>query len=384
MKKATRPGPTSTPKVSKPDLFLTPSPSPNGRGESALSRRDFLKLAGLGLGGLAIRLRRAASGLPDFPQADRLGRVTAGKTELKTRPDADSQTVGAVYQDMVVAWLSETVGWNVERVNQRWVETADGYIWAPYLQPVRNALNVPLAAPSAPNGMWAEVTIPYIDLSLENPPARSPGLAERIALDLPPRLYYSQVIWVDQVRTDEHGQVWYRINERYGSYGDIFWAAAEAFRPVTADEISPIHPEVEDKHILVNVAYQTLSCFEGTSEVYFGRVSTGILSEDYATPIGEFPIWRKLISVHMSGGSTGGGWDLPGVAWTSLFVGSGVAVHSTYWHNNFGEPMSHGCVNATPDDSKWVFRWSQPVVTYEPGDITVQMPGGTSVKVVEI
>ena len=85
----------------------------------------------------------------------------------------------------------------------------------------------------------------------------------------------------------------------------------------------------------------------------------------------------------MSGGTTGGGGDLPGVGWVSLFVGSGVAVHSTIWHNNWGEPVSRGCVNATPEDSKWVFRWTQPMVPYDPGDATVPWPGGTKVEVVE-
>lgn len=371
MKKLIQPEHTSTTKLNK-----------MGQG---FSRRDFLRLAGLGLGGLAFRSWKSSpTSTGDFPQAEQMGRVTVGKTELKSRPDADSQTVGAVYADQVVAWLKETVGWNLVHVNQRWVETPEGYIWAPYLQPVLNSLNTPLSVLTSSKGMWVEVTIPYIDLTLDNPPARSPGLVERIAQELPPRLYYSQVVWVDQVKTDQQGQVWYRVNERYGSYGDILWAAAEAFRPLTAEEIAPIHPEVDGKRIVVNVAYQTLSCFEDRNEVYFARVSTGILSEGYATPVGEFPIWRKLVSVHMSGGSTGGGWDLPGVGWTSLFVGTGVAIHSTFWHNNFGEPMSHGCVNARPEDSKWIFRWTQPIVTYEPGDITVQMPGGTSVQVIEM
>lgn len=69
------------------------------------------------------------------------------------------------------------------------------------------------------------------------------------------------------------------------------------------------------------------------------------------------------------------------VGWVSLFVGMGVAIHSTYWHNNYGEPSSRGCVNANPDDAKWVFRWNQLEVMYDPGDVTVEMPGGTKVSV---
>ncbi|NOY98449.1 MAG: L,D-transpeptidase [Chloroflexi bacterium] len=61
----------------------------------------------------------------------------------------------------------------------------------------------------------------------------------------------------------------------------------------------------------------------------------------------------------------------------------GVAIHSTYWHNNYGVPTSRGCVNARPDDAKWIFRWTQPVVPYDPGDVTVSMPGGTLIEVTE-
>jgi lipoprotein-anchoring transpeptidase ErfK/SrfK len=131
--------------------------------------------------------------------------------------------------------------------------------------------------------------------------------------------------------------------------------------------MAPISPGVEDQRVRVNAAYQTLACYEGTTEDYYARIASGALwdawgkrVEAYATPVGTFPIWHKLVSLHMSGGTTGG--------WVSLFVGSGLAVHATFWLNNWGEPMSNGCVNATPEDSQWVFRWTQPAVAYDPGE----------------
>jgi lipoprotein-anchoring transpeptidase ErfK/SrfK len=194
-------------------------------------------------------------------------------------------------------------------------------------------------------------------------------------------LYYSQILWVDDLKIDDDGSVWYRINERYGSPGDIFWARAEAFRPLTDEEMSPISPDVDDKRVVVDVNYgvQSLSCYEGNSEVYFCRISSGKL--EGSTPISPIgtTIWRKLYSIHMAGGTNADGWDLPGIGWTSLFVGDGVAIHSTFWHNNFGEPMSHGCVNARPEDAKWIFRWVQPTVPFETGDITIVGQGGTRV-----
>ena len=174
------------------------------------------------------------------------------------------------------------------------------------------------------------------------------------------------------------------MNERYGTYGDIYWVAAEAFRPLTTDEITPLSPQVSDKRVVVDVTYQTLSCMEGNSEVYYCRISSGAKFDSngnpvdkWSTPVGEHYIWRKLLSIHMSGGTTGGGYDLPGIGWTTLFSGDGVAVHSTFWHNNFGVPMSHGCVNARPDDAKFVFRWTLPDVQIEPGDMAVSGRDGS-------
>lgn len=356
---------------------------------ASISRRDFMKMAALGMGCISLNALRRPFSLPDFPDYDRLGRVCAGKVILKAKPDIDSQDVGVLYEDAVVPWLHEVVGSRPLWHSQRFIETPDGYIYAPNLQPVRNEPNHPLS--SFPDGeqvgMWVEVSVPYADLILDNPPPRSPWLRNAAQ----PRVYYSQILWVDKIKTDEQNQIWYRINERYGGYGDIFWVEAEALRPLTPQEISPIHPDVEDKRVEVDVTYQTMSCYEGEHEVYFARVSTGSKFDaqgnpvdEWSTPVGPHLIWRKMVSVHMSGGTTGGGYDLPGIGWTSLFSGNGVAIHSTFWHNNFGVPMSHGCVNARPEDAKWVFRWTMPSAPYESGDVTVSGSGSTKVIVVEL
>lgn len=352
-----------------------------------LGRRGFLRLGVAAAGGLAMPrwLRPAVQ----FPEGERLGRVCiAGKVDVKARPDVDAATVEVLYEDAVVVWLRERVGNKPLFKNQRWVETERGYIWSPLLQPVKNVPNVPvetLPETGLGPGFWAEVTVPYVDVVVGNPPARSPYLR---AAQLP-RLYYSQIVWIDQVRTDDAGRTFYQINERYG-YGDLLWAAAEAFRPLTEDDWSPIRPEVEDKKVVVDLTAQTLACMEQGREVYFCRISSGAkfdaqgnAVDRWSTPIGPHPIWRKVFSLHMSGGTTGGGYDLPGIGWTCLFSGDGVAIHSTFWHNDFGETRSHGCVNASPEDARWVFRWTSPHVPAIPGDETVSMPGGTIVEVVE-
>jgi len=87
----------------------------------------------------------------------------------------------------------------------------------------------------------------------------------------------------------------------------------------------------------------------------------------------------------MSGGTTGARYDLPGIGWVSIFATGGVAIHATVWHNNFGTPVSHCCVNTLPEDAKWIYRWSLPFVPFDPGMVDVSQTGdeSTIVQVIE-
>lgn len=361
-----------------------------------VSRREFLKIAGLAAGGVglpawlsgvALAEGTLAPLLPEFPQSQRLGRVIGGRVPVKLRPDIDSQQVGVVNDDDILPWLREVVGKRPLWYSQRFVETPEGYIYAPNLQSVRYQLNQPMNALPSPGGFWAEVSVPYVDLAMANPPARSPWLKHATK----PRLYYSQVMWIDEIKEDDQGNLFYRVKEKYGTFGDIFWADGRAFRPITDDELAPISPQVEDKRVQVNLLSQSMVCLEEGREVYFCRISTGGKwdkdgnpSSDWATPLGAHTIWRKMVSVHMTGGTTGGGYDLCGIGWTTLFSSNGVAVHSTFWHNSFGIPKSHGCVNALPEDAQWIFRWTNPAVPYVTGEVTISGMGNTRVVVMEV
>jgi lipoprotein-anchoring transpeptidase ErfK/SrfK len=367
------------------------------------SRRDFLKLAAISLGGLSLRGLpfpgwESILTLPEFPSADHLGRVAVGMVELKQRPDLESPTLGVLYEDAVLPWLREVAGASPAFIfnNQRWVETPQGFIYGPYVQPVYNRPNQPvdqLPPSSRGPGMWVEVTVPYAEAIMDKAePSSNSWVEAKLDQGLPLRFYYGQTFWVDAIKTDNQGRVFYRVNPNYYGGVDLLWAAAEAFRPITTQELTPINPDVTDKRIEVDVTHQTLSCFEGREEVYFCRVSTGAKYDMYgnvvdkwATPVGKHRITRKYISLQMSGGTTGAGYDLPGIAWTSIFATGGVAIHSTFWHHNYGDPVSHGCVNCLPQDAKWVFRWTSPEVVYDPGmlDVTVSGDGSTGVEVIE-
>ncbi|MBU2610038.1 MAG: L,D-transpeptidase, partial [Chloroflexi bacterium] len=349
-----------------------------------LSRRDFLKLAGLGLGTLAFNPFRRVLPLAEFPVSERLGRVTE-PVIVRAEPKISASPITTLYEDTIVEWhrevaVSRREYMDLAHINQRWVETSEGFVYSGFLQPCRNLPNPPLTnMPEGQTGFWAEVTVPYVDLAIDNPAPVSHWARNAKHL----RLYYSQVLWIDQMKTSEvTGNMLYRVNEKYGNPGDLFWALGSAFRPLTEDEIAPIHPEVDpnEKRVVINITNQTLSCQESQREVYFCRVSTGAKYDAYgnavdawATPVGTMQVSSKLISTRM-GSSTGAGYEQPGVSWVAYFATGGVAIHSAFWHNLFGEPRSHGCVNCTPEDAKWIFRWLLPVVSLTQDRVEVQWP----------
>ena len=108
-----------------------------------------------------------------------------------------------------------------------------------------------------------------------------------------------------------------------------------------------------DKWIDVDLTHQRLTAYQGKTPVFQSSVSTGL--RNTPTVVGEFRIYWKLTSTDMAGP----GYYLPGVPYTMYFH-AGYALHGTYWHSNFGQPMSHGCVNLRTEDAKWLFNWADP------------------------
>ncbi len=110
-----------------------------------------------------------------------------------------------------------------------------------------------------------------------------------------------------------------------------------------------------EKWIDVDLSAQRLVAYEGNRAVYWAVISSGLP----ATPTvkGRFNIYVKYRSAPMSGP----GYYLPNVPYIMYFY-KGYGLHGAYWHNNFGQPMSHGCVNLKVADAKWLFEWTDPYV----------------------
>ncbi|OGK21301.1 hypothetical protein A3C23_02220 [Candidatus Roizmanbacteria bacterium RIFCSPHIGHO2_02_FULL_37_13b] len=118
-----------------------------------------------------------------------------------------------------------------------------------------------------------------------------------------------------------------------------------------------------EKHIYVNLATQTLSAYQGDTLFMQTLISSGLWGK---TPTGDFTIWIKIRSTTMSGGSGADYYNLPNVPYVMFFsnnqvpASAGFSLHGTYWHNNFGHRMSHGCVNMKTTDVAKLYEWADP------------------------
>lgn len=329
-----------------------------------ITRRDFLKLSGATALGFAFR---------DFPPGGnpatkrgpsfRLGR-TVYSLRYYQEPSTLSRELGYYISDTVVNINEQEYGNPGQTRNPLWLRTDDGWLHSAYVQPVQNHLNQPVM--DVPHGgMLCEVTVPYTQSWQSEKGVWKRGY----------RYYYCSTHWVTYAFTGANNQIWYEVLD--DDNRGYFHVQAEHLRPITADELSPISPGALDKRIEVDLTKQRIVAYEGKHPVYAARTATGYFPGD--TPIGEYRIERKQPSRHMSSNLEGNEFDLPGVPWVCYISWTGVSLHGTYWHNNYGTPQSHGCINLTPEAAKWIYRWTEPSVPV--GEDYIETDLGTRVVV---
>lgn len=118
-----------------------------------------------------------------------------------------------------------------------------------------------------------------------------------------------------------------------------------------------------DKHIYVDLSTQRLYAYQGSILVMNTFISSGKWDP---SPVGNFHIWEKLVSTRMAGGSGADAYDLPNVPYVMYFY-QDFGLHGAYWHNNFGYPMSHGCINERLTDAKALYDWADGPSGDQPG-----------------
>ena len=331
-----------------------------------LSRRDFLKLSASG----ALALVLAEMGVDRVAAAPpaSYGRITWSGIPLYDAPSFTAKKTHQFGIDQVVKLLSEVEGDEGNPYNKIWYQVEDGYTYSGWLQPVETVLNKPIyEIPSA--GTLGEVTVPMSETRL------APYVYAKNGY----RLYYGTTHWVKNVVvTREEKSIWYEIFDSL--LKKSFYVPDYNMRLVPDEELTLLSPDVpeSDKLIHLDLTAQWVTAFEGDTVVFSARCSSG--AKGTRTPTGEFSTYHKGPSVHMTnqGDEVNHIYNLPGVPWCSFFTGYGNAFHGTYWHNDYGRPRSHGCVNLRSQDAKWLYRWTRPNVP--PGVDYLHLPGeGTRV-----
>lgn len=354
-----------------------------------LSRREFLRWTQKGLAGLFLvpllegaegkdRLTPVGAGAGsaiEDEQTPEKGRVLDNTLTVYSKPSFSSKVVNMYWRDLVFEINAVTIGDENPAHNRVWyLINNEGYVHSGKVQPVAIRQNKPVTnIPKA--GMLAELSVPFSDA------LKDPNRPDRIAY----RLYYASVFWVIEAVKDKQGSLWYRVPDDKRKVD--CYVSAEHLHPISAEEVAPISPHlsIKDKRLEVRLKDQVMVAYEGSKPVYMTRIASGgrFIDGDYTTPVGQYITNRKRPSRHMASGDLAApsAYDLPGVPWVCYITKSGIAFHGTYWHNDFGKPRSHGCINLSPQASLWVYRWTSPAVPY--GEETWNKDDGTRVDVVE-
>lgn len=163
------------------------------------------------------------------------------------------------------------------------------------------------------------------------------------------------------------GRAWYKVApDTYLRYPERvtseWYVAADVVQLLQAEgetEITPTTPPVTNKNIVVDRSDQKLYAYENDKLFMEVQISTGL--ELTPTPRGNFMVYKKTPSRYMQGplpGISDQYYDLPGVPWNLYFTPEGGVIHGAYWHNNFGQPWSHGCVNLSPELARELYHWA--------------------------
>lgn len=324
--------------------------------QAALTRREFLRAGSLSLLGLMLPIPRTVHiTLTDNRQ---YGRVVETTLPLYQNPSHTAELVKYLWKDVVLPITAITVGDGDPPYNRIWYRLGDqGYAHSGSIQPVRILPQASTGLQIPPEGQLAEVTVPFTDTRL----------SPEAGADTVCRLYYATTHWAISYSQDESGEGWYGITD--DKLKQVYYAQARHLRLVPDDELKPISPQVpaEEKRIEVQLDHQLVVAYEYDQPVFMARAATGarFSSGNYSTDPGRYVIDRKRPGRHMAAGDRAApnSYDLPGVPWICYFTEDGISFHGTFWHNDFGKPRSHGCINLSPASAKWIYLWTHPVVS---------------------
>jgi hypothetical protein len=335
-----------------------------------IDRRDFLTCGSASLALLAFPDLLLFDDIPRTKEPPApFGRVATWWAQaVRTEPSQNADPVAWKRRDDVIPLQAAVLGEPPWPTNPVWYQTEGGYIHSGYVQPVEDAPQGEVITKVEEPGFWAEVCVPFAEARWR---PSSPYVSYKF--------YYSTVYRVVHAVQDDNGDWWYQLRDGVSWSGGPY-VPSRSMRRILPEQLTPISPGRPDKRIVINIADQSLTCFEGEQSVFSTRIASGIYG--LGTPLGEYRILIQRHTRRMIGGDPDDPYDLPGVPFPVYFTWSGVAIHGTYWHNDYGRRHSHGCVNVTSEAARWIFRWVEPGVPYN--EYTLRSPTDEGTRVVVV
>lgn len=321
-----------------------------------LTRREFLKLGALGIGSLALSPPSLRS------EQALIGRVAYESVSVFDQPKLNANTLGYRFRDALLNVYYPVTPLTGPAYNPLWYRISGGYVHSALIQPVWIQYNEPMTL-LPPDGKLTRVTVPF---------TRPYNYSRQSGWQPEPQylLYHHSNHWVTDIVEGPSGEPWYQITESWENVQ--YYAEATHLQAVSEDEITPVSSTASpaEKRIEISLAQQSLTAYEGDQIVLRTSISSGVRNSGLGglpteTPKGTFSIYAKLPAKYMGDDRLTdnlGDRFLPGVPWTMFFAEGGYAIHGAYWHNNFGAPMSRGCVNVRPEEALWLYRWVTPII----------------------
>ncbi len=254
-----------------------------------------------------------------------------GPSATNTFDAANGNLTGQIPEGFnFVRVVGEAEGWIQSEIGQ-WINKNDAYYKQPsYFSGVLlpKGWNQPFGWILDTTGIWASLT---------------PGGESTSESELVPLHYERYNIFAEVV--DEEGWSWYMV-------GPNQWVK-QTYMVVIKPTARP--EGVSGRWVAVDLFEQSLVAYEDDQPVFATLISTGLPA--FSTPEGLYNVWARLPRDTMSG-STGApdAYALQSVPWVQYFNG-GISLHGTYWHDFFGYRRSHGCVNLTISDARWVYEF---------------------------
>ncbi len=173
-------------------------------------------------------------------------------------------------------------------------------------------------------------------------------------------------------RVERVGTTWYKIvfDDEWLRYPERLvgdWYVSSNYVKILLDEGNKsLEKDMQNnllknnKKIVIDRSEQMLTAYYGEFIFMKTPISTGLALTP--TPRGTFKIFKKMPSRYMQGPlpyiNDNQYYDLPGVPWNMYFTSGGAAIHGAYWHEKFGAPYSHGCVNLPLDKARKLYSWA--------------------------